>query len=156
MSSDQLPDPQLTFVFEARVDVAPPRRISQGIDEELWFYPITGGSVSGPRLVGTVIPGGGDWATTRGTVTELDARYLIEADDGHVIDIVNRGFHRATSAVMARIDAGEDVPEEEYYYRTSPVFRADADAQRWLTESVFVGLARSDGSQVCIRFFLLS
>lgn len=155
MPPDQLPDPHLTFVFEARVDVARPRRVGRGVDEELWFFPITGGTVAGPRLTGTVIAGGGDWATTRSDVTELDARYLIEAHDGNVIDIVNRGFHRAAPDVMARIDAGEHVPENEYYYRTAPTFRTDAPAHRWLTESVFVGMARSDGNTVCIRFFLL-
>lgn len=46
-----------------------------------------------------MLPGGGDWATGRDDlVTELEARYLVRADDGAVIDVVNRGFHQATSA----------------------------------------------------------
>jgi hypothetical protein len=151
-----LPPPEFAFVFEARVDVDPPRRVGRGADEVLWFFPITGGTVTGPRLSGTVIPGGGDWAIERSGVTELDARYLIEADDGSLIDIVNRGFHRADPEVMARLDAGEDVAESEYYFRTSPTFRTDAPGHRWLAESVFVGLARSEGAQVCIRFFVLA
>lgn len=148
-----LPDPVLTFAFEARVSVAPSERIGHGVGEELWFTPITGGTVDGPRLQGTVVPGGGDWSTTRGEATELDARYLFRAADGALIDIVNRGFWRASAEVEERLKAGEEVDESEFYYRTSPVFRTDAPAHRWLAETVFVGLAREDAGQVCIRFY---
>jgi hypothetical protein len=145
----ELPDPRLVFAFEARVDIAETVHIGRG----LAFTPITGGTVHGPRLSGKVLAGGGDWSTTHGLVTELDAHYLLQADDGAVIDIRNRGFWRATPEVDARVEAGEDLPETEYYYRTSPVFRTDAPAHRWLAESVFVGLARGENGQVCIRFF---
>ncbi|BCY12792.1 DUF3237 domain-containing protein [Actinoplanes sp. L3-i22] len=149
----ELPDPRLVFAFEARVDVAETVHVGRGPDEVLMFTPITGGTVAGPRLNGVVLAGGGDWSVTRGQVTELDARYLLRADDGAVIDIVNRGFWRATPEIDARVEAGEDLPETEYYYRTSPVFRTDAPAHAWLASSVFVGLARGEAGQVCIRFF---
>lgn len=149
----ELPAPRLVFAFEARVDVAETLHVGRGPDEVLMFTPITGGTVDGPRLRGEVLAGGGDWSTTRGQVTELEARYLLRADDGTVIDILNRGFWRASPEIDARVEAGEDVPETEYYYRTSPVFSTDAPAHRWLTSSVFVGLARGEAGQVCIRFF---
>ncbi|GIF19947.1 hypothetical protein BJ973_002148 [Actinoplanes tereljensis] len=148
-----LPDPRLAFAFEVRVGVADSLHVGRGPGEVLMFTPITGGTVSGPRLTGVVLPGGGDWSTTRGTTTELDARYLLRAADGAVIDIVNRGFWRADPDIERRVDAGEDIGETEYYYRTSPVFRTDAEQHRWLAESVFVGLARGEAGQVCIRFF---
>jgi hypothetical protein len=75
----------------------------------------------------------------RRDVYALEARYLIRADDGALIDVVNRGFYRETPTGL--------------YYRTSPVFRTDALAHRWLAETVFVGLAREDRGDVCIRFF---
>jgi Protein of unknown function (DUF3237) len=58
--------------------------------------------------------------------------------------------------VTARLEAGEQVPEDEYYYRTSPMFRTDAPQHRWLCQTVFVGMARAEGEQVCIRFFELA
>ena len=63
------PDPTLTFAFEARVQIAEPLRITATPDEERWFTPITGGTVAGPRLNGSVLPYGGDWSITRGDVT---------------------------------------------------------------------------------------
>lgn len=150
-----LPEPSLRFTFEARVDVDPMIHIANRPSEDVLFFPITGGTVSGD-ITGTIVSGGGDWATDRGGVTELEARYLIRTEDDAVIDVVNRGYHHAAPAVMDRLDAGEDVPESEYYYRTSPMFRTDSSAHQWLTRTVFIGMARSEGSQVCIRFFALA
>lgn len=153
--SDVNDDPVLRFAFEAKVDVGPDERVGHGAGDVLHFVPITGGTVAGPRLRGVVAPGGGDRYVQRGpTCIELDARYLIRAEDGALIDVVNRGFFRTSSAdVMAQADRGEDIDPAEVYYRTSPVFRADATAHRWLAEAVFVGLARMEDDQVCIRFF---
>lgn len=147
--------PQLRFAFEIRADIAPSEHVGNGAGDVLDFTPITGGTVDGPRLRGTILAGGGDWSVQRGpTVYELDARYLIRADDGSLIDVVNRGFYRVSTAeLMARAEAGEELDPSEVYFRTSPVFRTDAPAHRWMAETVFVGLARDEGAQVCVRFF---
>lgn len=150
--------PVLEYVFEIRAGIAPELHIGRSADEKLSFTPITGGSVEGPRLNGTVVPGGGDWAVERSGTTQLEARYLIRADDGAVIDILNRGYFRATPGVWERMERGENVPEDEpgLYFRTAPVFQTDAPQHRWLAENQFVGLARDEDDQVCIRVFLLT
>jgi hypothetical protein len=150
--------PHLEYAFEVRVDVAESERIGHGDGDVLSFTPITGGTVDGPLLRGSVVPGGGDWSVERrkGTI-ELDARYLLRADDGALIDIVNRGFFRVPPELAEAAEAGERIPEEQVYFRTSPVFRTDAPAHRWLAESVFVGLAHDDheSGQIVIRFFVV-
>jgi len=150
-----LPEPVLEFAFELRVDVDPPLRIGRSADEELTFTPITGGTVVGPLLNGTVIAGGGDWAVERSRTSQLEARYLLRADDGAVIDVLSRGYYRASEEVFARVMAGEDVPETEYYFRTAPVFQTDSPAHRWLAEHQFIGLARDEEEQIRIRVFVL-
>ena len=152
MSEDS---PRLSFAFEARVDVERSEHVGNGAGDALDFTPITGGTVDGPRLRGVVVPGGGDWSVRRGpTVYELDARYLIRAEDGCLIDIINRGYYRTrTAEVMQRMEAGEEIPASDVYFRTSPVFRTDAPQHRWLAETVFVGLARDEAGQICIRFY---
>ena len=150
-------EPQLRFAFEARVDIGPSEHVGHGSGDVLDFTPITGGTVDGPRLRGNIVPGGGDWSVQRGpTVCELDARYLIRSEDGALIDIVNHGFFRTSAPeVMDRAAAGEEVDAEDIYFRTSPVFRTDAPQHRWLAETVFVGLARDEAGQICIRFYEL-
>ena len=148
--------PGLRYVFEARVDIGPTSHVGQAGSAPLGFIPITGGTVAGPRLNGSIEPGGGDWATSRtGYAVDLDARYLIRADDGAFIDIVNKGFWVATPEVDAALDAGESVDPGAYYFRTQPVFRTDAPEHEWLTRTVFVGVAYDDNlsHQIRIQFF---
>ncbi|MGW1065240.1 DUF3237 domain-containing protein [Streptomyces aureus] len=148
--------PALDFAFEIRAEVAGTLHIGNGDGEVTEFTPITGGSVEGPRLRGKVLPGGGDWSSTRGEVCELDARYLLQAEDGAVIDIVNRGYYVPKAAAPDQFDGELKVSEAGHYYRTSPVFRTDSPAHRWLAETVFVGLARPDGEDaVVIRMYAL-
>lgn len=152
-----LPEPTLEFAFEIRVDVDTEVHLGRGADEVLSFTPITGGTADGPLLNGTVLPGGGDWAVERGGTAQLDARYIIRADDGSAIDVRNRGYFRAAPEALVRMEAGENVPEDDpgVYFRTAPVFQTDASQHRWLAEHQFIGLARDEDSQVCIRVFVL-
>lgn len=148
-------EPGLEFVFELRVTVSEPIRVGRTASEDLNVTPIVGGTIAGPRLNGRVLTVGADWWVTRGETTQLDARYLIEADDGAAIDVVNRGFWHADKIVEARLHAGEDVGEEDLYYRTAFVFQTGAEQHRWLTEAQFVGYARPERDTVVIRVFRL-
>lgn len=145
--------PGLTFAFEIRAQVADSLHVGHGAGEILEFTPIVGGTVDGPLLRGTVLAGGGDWSSTRGEVCRLDARYLIQAEDGSVIDIVNRGYYRESPDSPDQYDGAVQVSAAGHYYRTSPVFRTDAPAHRWLAGTVFVGLARPEGDTVGIRLY---
>jgi hypothetical protein len=148
--------PALDFAFEIRAEVTGTLLIGNGDGETTEFTPIVGGSVDGPRLRGKVLPGGGDWSSTRGDVCALEARYLLQAEDGAVIDIVNRGYYRPEAGAPDQFDGDLKITEAGHYYRTSPVFRTDAPAHRRLAETVFVGLARPDGDgAVIIRMYAL-
>ncbi|MFG2452630.1 DUF3237 domain-containing protein [Streptomyces sp. NPDC048512] len=147
--------PTLTYAFEIRAEVAESLHIGHGDGERTEFTPITGGTVSGPRLNGAVVAGGGDWSNTRGDVCELDARYLIRADDGAVIDITNRGYYVEGTDSPDQFDGTLRTAEAGVYFRTSPVFRTDAPAHRWLAATVFVGLARVEEDHIVIRLYSL-
>ncbi len=151
-------EPTLEYVFEIRATIDPDFHIGRGPEEKLSFTPVSGGSVAGPRFNGEVLSGGGDWATERFGTAQLEARYMIRADDGTVVDVLNRGYFRATAEVLERMDRGENVPEDELglYFRTAPVFQTDAPQHRWLAENQFIGLARDEDGQVCIRVYLLA
>jgi hypothetical protein len=85
--------PILEFAVEARVDVGPDEDVGNGEGDVVHFVPILGGTVEGPRLRGAVTPSGGNWYVRRGPTTiQLDARCLLRADDGALIDVVNWGF----------------------------------------------------------------
>ncbi len=131
--------PSLTFVFSANVLVAEPQEKGMIDGKRSRFIPITGGSVEGPRLSGTVLAGGGDWqAIHPDGLTEVLARYTVQAQDGAMIGITNPGVRVASPDVISRLSAGENVDPGLYYFRTSPVFDVADGPHSWLRRQIFV------------------
>lgn len=145
--------PELTYICEIRAEVAPPIRVGE-VDGpgggDLNVAPITGGTVTGDRITGKVLPVGADWWVCTGPTTRLDARYLLETDDGAVIDVVNRGYFHAE----------EPIVEEEIYYRSAFTFQTAHPDYRWLTEAQYIGVLRGSGGPepdaVIIRVYRLN
>ena len=151
----QLPSaPRLTPVFTVRVEIAP--AVEQGeIDGgRRRFIAITGGTITGPRLTGTVLAGGGDWQTIYpGGFTRVEARYFLKAADGTVIGIHNPGVRVASAAVTERMARGQAVDPSAYYFRTSPVFDPPPGQHQWLREKTFVGRGIRMPDHVLIEIF---
>ena len=101
---------------------------------------VAGGSFTGPRLSGTVLPGGADWIMIRPDgVTTLDVRLVLQTADGAAIGMTYRGLRHGPAAVMARLDRGEAVDPSEYYFRTAVGFETAAPAYAWLNGIIAVG-----------------
>jgi Protein of unknown function (DUF3237) len=148
------PIPALTLVFTANVLVGSPVEKGMIDGKRQRFIPITGGSVSGSRLNGKVLPGGGDWQSIHADgLTEVMARYALQADDDTIIGIVNPGVRVASPEVISRLSAGEDVDPSLYYFRTSPVFEVAAGAHAWLRRKVFIGHGIRRPTSVELRVF---
>jgi hypothetical protein len=149
--------PELVFAFEARVSVSPAIEAGNVDGGRRRIIPIRGGVVEGPRLNGTVIPGGADWQIVRGDgLIDLTARYTIRADDGTLIGVVNRGYRHAPPEVLARLAAGETVDPAQVYFRTTPRFEAPQGPHHWLTRHIFVATAGRHPAGVQLRFFQLT
>jgi len=121
------------------------------------------GAVTGPHLNGHVVPqSGADWALFRpDRVLGLDARYMLEADDGTLILMRNRGYlaERAPD-VLPRIqkwmfENGPAVPFEDYYLRVSPTFEVEAGKYDWLMRTVVIGIGTRQLDGNTIRYFAL-
>ncbi len=146
--------PALHFAFEARVGVSPAIDAGPVDCGQRRIIPITGGIIEGPRLTGTIIPGGADWQTIHTDSTiDLTARYTIKATDGTLIGVVNRGLRRAPPEILARLAAGETVDPALVYFRTTPVFETPEGPHRWLSRSIFVATAQRHPAGVLLRFF---
>ena len=102
---------------------------------------IKGGTFTGPRLKGDLLPGGGDWLLIRPDgVRELDVRLTLRTDDGHLIYMAYRGLFRITPELLQRIIQGEAVDTSAYYLRSTPVFETAAEQYGWLNQIVTVGV----------------
>jgi hypothetical protein len=155
-SSDEMPPPITTeYAFTARVQVGEPLIVDRTPDGVRRYIPITGGSVSGPNLKGTVLGVGGDSQMIRSDgVFVVEARYIIRTDDNVLISVVNRGLRRASQATMARLMKGEHVAREEYYFRTVAQFEAPLNSRyAELNNSVYVGTAEREPSAAIVHFY---
>ena len=123
------------------------------------YVPPAGGDVFGPRLKGRVVPySGADWARRHSDgAAELNAHYMLEADDGAPIYINNRGFlygrgadGRPLPQGVAAQSQAEAAPDgsttwtvaPDTYFVCVPVFDAPVGPHDWLTRTVFIGRGR--------------
>lgn len=116
------------------------------------FVPAQGGEIWGPRLQGRVVPYGGADYASNGFI----AHYALEAADGALIYIMNRGFVKrldGKTLVMPRstpkpgeaIDQrvrSASIPDEAAMSRVTPLFDAPIGPHDWLNRTLFVGHAR--------------
>ena len=99
--------PRLDFAFEERVTLSPVVEMGETALGARRSIPITGGTVTGPKLKGVVQPGGWDFQLTYAGshCTQLSADYFLKAEDGTPIHVLNEG------AVVPR-RAAPDLPAE--------------------------------------------
>ncbi len=145
--------PALDLAFRLSVTVAPALELGETAAGRRRVIPITGGRIDGPRLAGRVLPGGADWQIVRRDgCAELEARYTIEAQDGALVSVVNRGLRHGPPEVIARLAAGEPVDPGAYYFRCAPTFETAAPALQWLARTVFVGsgVRRPDSVEISV------
>lgn len=147
--------PELRFAFEVTVDVQTPLDLGQTQAGHRRIVAVPGGVVTGPRLQGRVLSGA-DWQILRPDGTaDLDARYTIQADDGALIYVVNRGVRHGPAEVLARLNKGERVDPATYYFRSAASFETSAPQHAWLTRAVVVGAGERYPDKVVIRFWEL-
>ncbi|HKI99566.1 MAG TPA: DUF3237 domain-containing protein [bacterium] len=103
---------------------------------------ITAGTVEGPRLRGSVVPGANAaWVIVREDgALQLQARVTLRTDDGAWIYMHYPGLGYGTPEVMARINAGQPVGPDDYYFRITPQFETSAPAYAWLNRLMAVGV----------------
>jgi hypothetical protein len=146
-----------TFAFEARVIVATPMVIGQSVHGLRRVVPITGGTFSGPRISGRVVPGGADWQVLRPDgVLAIEAKYTLETSDGELIMVTNRGLRHGPPEVIEKLTRGEAVDPRQYYFRTCAEFEAPLDGKYgWLNRALFLGVAAREPGAAIIRFYEL-
>lgn len=118
---------------------------------------ITGGTFSGPRLKGRVLPGGGDWLIVRpdgGAM--LDVRACLETDDGAIIYTYYSGRLVVPSELLPLWrdrQAAANIDPTGYYFRIAPVYETAAKRYTWLNDIVAVGVGRRTATGVAYCVF---
>lgn len=102
---------------------------------------VSGGTFEGELLSGEVLDGGNDWQDVRDDrSTTLDVRLALKTSDGALVAMSYRGLRRGPADVLARIDRGEAVDPQSYYFRISPMFETASEAYGWLNHIIAIGV----------------
>jgi hypothetical protein len=146
--------PRLEFIFAADVAVDRPLDVGNVGKGTRRFVPIAGGEVSGPKVRGEVLRGGGDWQIIRDDgVAELEARYTLRTEDGALIFVRNYALRHGPPQVIAALAAGEAVDHSSYYFRGATFFETGAPEYVWLTKQIVVCVGEREPSRVRLRFY---
>lgn len=155
-------EPRLEFAFEVRLTFTRVQTIPtmpSGAGRGAVYVDM--GTFQGPRLRGHVVPNsGGDYALFRpDDVLALDARYMLQEDDGTLIMLYNRGYlwgRKPDTMKKLRewaFAGGLPVPHGEYYLRSSPTFEVQTGKHDWLMRHVFVGIGERKADGNVLRYY---
>lgn len=129
---------KLAHVADLIVNVGNPIEIGETPAGTRRMIPIVGGKVSG-RIQGHILHGGADYQILRRDgVTELQARYVIECENGSKIYVENNGLRHGPAEAMERLRRGEPVDPKLIYFRAVPRFETADKNYLWLTRNVFL------------------
>jgi hypothetical protein len=129
-------------LFTMDLRVGAPQSAGRGPDgHELRIVPVTGGTVSGPRLNGEILPGASaDWLRVeRDGTAHIDVRLTVRAASGGIVHLRYGGIRTGAPEVLSRLNAGEAVPPEDYYFRIALRFETGDPSLAWLNRVVAVG-----------------
>ena len=151
--------PSFEYAFQIKIDLGERLRYGPTFwGKERGYVGVLGGTVRGPKLNGRIIPhSGGDWPTVRPDNTvRFDARYLIEADDGTIIELLNTGVRYAPKEVLERMRRYEPVDPSEYYMGLTPRFDVPEGSHEWLSRTIFVGKADREEKQSIFTYWAMT
>jgi hypothetical protein len=148
--------PQFEFLMRIAADVGGIQTMGGGPLGERRVVAIIGGRFDGPQLRGEIVPGGADWQIVRADgVLDIDARYAMRAASGALISVVSQGYRHGPPEVLAALGRGEDVPKEQYFFRTVMRFETGAPELAWLNRTIAVASAERKARQVLLEAWRL-
>ena len=155
--SAALPDPSLKRVYRLEATLGDPLDLGHVAQGHRRIVPLTGGTFTGPELIGTLLPGvSADWQIVLPDGTALgDIRYTLRTDDGALLYVQSRGVRHGSPEVLARLGRGDDVDASEYTFRTSTQIETAAADLDWLNKGVFIGVAGRQPGAVIYDTYLV-
>jgi hypothetical protein len=147
--------PQFEFLFTLTAEVGDIVTMGVAPLGERRMVRITGGHFEGPQVSGDVL-GGADWQIVRtdGAI-ELDARYAIKEARGGLVQVVSQGLRHGPPGVLARLARGEDVPPDQYFFRTIMRFETGASELGFLNKTIAVASAERKARRVELQAWRL-
>jgi hypothetical protein len=136
-----MPALQSEHLMRMSADLEDPLVVANGPVGTRRILYANGGTFSGARLRGELLPGGGDWVLQRQDgIAQLDIRFVLRTDDEQLIYVTCNGIFDISSEIRERIRSGGEIDPSEYYFRTAVAFEAGGEKYRWLNRLLAVGI----------------
>jgi hypothetical protein len=131
--------PKLDLVFDLHLDLGKPTDVGQiGPAGARRVAPVLGGTLQGPGLKGKILPGADYQIIHPDGLTEIDAHYVVQLDNGDLLYVTNRGMRHGPPEVLKKLNAGEPVDQSLIYFRTIVSIETAAPALQWMQRTIFV------------------
>jgi hypothetical protein len=126
--------PYVEFAFEERVTIDDAVVIGDTALGHRQYIPITGGTVTGPKLNGVVVPGGRDYQLWQSNgCGSLSADYFLRTDDGTIIHILNESFSCTADqakGIRSFLRPRFEAPKGKYEWMTTSTFVATLELEK--------------------------
>jgi hypothetical protein len=153
---DVLSELPVEHLFDMAVDLEPIQLIPTATGTVM-NYVARGGRFEGPRLRGQVLPGGGDALLVGSdSIGRVRIRATLRTDDDVLIEYTARGVIRIPADGLERLAAGERLPFEETYVRTTPALETSDERYSWLAERVLIGQNELSKDHIDYRVYAVS
>lgn len=146
--------PKMELAFELRAEVGKPDEVGVVAGGTRRVIPILSGTFAGTSLKGKILPGGADHQLLQPDgFTQLEARYVLQTDQGELLYVTNRGMRHGPAEVLQRLNAGERVDPNLIYFRTAATIETASQRLQWMTRSIFVCVGERYPTEVVVRFY---
>lgn len=137
-------------IFTIQAELAPVLSLGRTPLGERRIIGILGGSVSGPKLNGHILPRGADWQVVRADgAADISARYTIETDAGARVLVSSDGLRHGPQEVLEKLMRGDPVDPGSYYFRTAMRFETSDPALDWINR--ILAVARGERLALAVK-----
>lgn len=134
---------KLVEEFQMEATLKDPLPVGAGPIGTRVYYEIANGTVSGERLRGKLVGGGGEWALIGPDgYLRVDVRLQIETHDGAFVYAQYLGLLEMNATVQGALEknAGTEFGEQAFF--TNPRLETGDERYAWLNTTFFVGEGR--------------
>ena len=136
-------------IFTIRAELAGILNLGHTPYGERRIIDILGGTVTGPKLNGRVLPGGADWQIIRADgAADIQARYTIETGAGARILVSSEGLRHGPKEVLEALARGDKVDPSLYYFRTVMRFETSDPQVSWLNRILAIASGQREANAV--------
>ncbi len=145
---------KLEYLMTYRADLKPPADVGPGPNGRRLIFDVVGGIFDGPKLRGTILPGGGDWLQVGAdNVARLDVRGTFLTNDGARIYLQYHGISVPSESAAEKRAGGGATDFGDQYFMTAPRFETGDARYSWLNAIVAVAEGRAGPNWVEYRVY---